>query len=132
MTLIEIIIVVALLGTLMTILITNITDKADSAKEDQSRIQLGNIAQSLQLYRVHNNQYPTTSQGLQALVSDPGNVKRWRGPYIEKGKLVDAWGFDIEYESDGRNYKLTSPGKDGQLGTNFDIFYPPESGDSEE
>ena len=55
----------------MTMLFSNLSDKADQAKVDQTRIQLGNIAQSLQLYRVHNNKYPTTSQGLNALLENP-------------------------------------------------------------
>ncbi|MBC61363.1 MAG: type II secretion system protein GspG [Zetaproteobacteria bacterium] len=124
MTLIEIIIVIAIIGSLMTILIRNVTDQADGAYEDQTRIQLGNISQALQLYKVHNGKYPTTQQGINSLVADPGGTKRWRGPYIEKSKLVDAWGNDVEYQSDGRNYQLTSPGKDGELGTDLDIFYP--------
>src|SRR3954464_7855940 len=83
MTLIEIIIVVALLATLMAILVTNITGRADQAREDQARIGMSFIAQNMQLYKVHNNKYPSTEQGLQALVKDPGDSKRWRGPYIE-------------------------------------------------
>ena len=124
MTLIEIIIVITILGSLMTMLFSNLSDKADQAKVDQTRIQLGNIAQSLQLYRVHNNKYPTTSQGLNALLENPGN-KRWRGPYIEASKLNDAWDAPIEYESDGRQFKMRSGGTKG-LGTDTEIVYPEE------
>ena len=125
MTLLEIIIVVALLGTLMTILVRNLTDTADQAKVDQARIAMGNIAQSLQLYRVHNNRYPTTSQGLEALVSNPGNSPRWRGPYIEKDKLNDPWLTPFGYNSDGRTYEIISAGPSGQMDTEDDIVYPP-------
>lgn len=124
MTLIEIIIVIALLGTLMTILVTNITSQQDAAKEDQARIAMGNISQALQLYRVHNNKYPTTAQGLDALVNNPGDSKRWRGPYIEKEKLVDPWQVPFDYNSDGRKYQIISGGSDGTLGTDKDIYYP--------
>lgn len=124
MTLLEIIIVVALLGTLMAILVRNLTDTADQAKIDQTKIAMGNIAQSLQLYRVHNNSYPTTSQGLDALVTNPGESPRWRGPYIEKDKLKDPWGNDFGYNSDGRKYEIISAGPDGQFETEDDIRYP--------
>lgn len=124
MTLIEIIIVIALLATLMAILVTNLTQQADSAREDQTRIQMGTIAQALQTYRIHNNRFPTTQQGLDALVSDPGNAKRWRGPYIEASKLNDPWDNPFEYESDGNKFQISSSGIDGQFGTADDIFYP--------
>ncbi len=124
MTLIEIIIVVALLGSLMTFLIRNITDQAESAKEDQTKIGMGTIAQALQMYRVHNNKYPTTDQGLQALLTDPGDAKRWRGPYTEANKLEDPWGVKIDYSSDGKTYQLISGGKNQQIGDADDIYYP--------
>lgn len=124
MTLIEILIVIALLGTLMAILVTNLSDTSERAKEDQARIAMGTIAQSLQLYRVHNNKYPTTAQGLDALVSNPGDSKRWRGPYIEKEKLNDPWGSPFDYTSDGRKYEIVSAGSDSTMGTEKDIYYP--------
>ena len=126
MTLIEIIIVITLIGGLFAILVTNVMDQADSAKEDQVGIQFGTITQSLQLYRLHNGKYPTTEQGMDALLEKPADAKRWRGPYIEKAKLQDPWGNPIEYESNGGSFKLTSPGKNGQLGDDDDIFYPEE------
>ena len=92
LTLIEIIIVVALLGTLMTYLVSNLVGVQDSAKEDQARLGMGVIAQSLQMYRVHNGSFPTTAQGLKALVENPGSSRRWRGPYIEEEKLMDPFG----------------------------------------
>jgi general secretion pathway protein G len=123
LTLIEIIIVVALIATLMGIIVRNVSTQADSAKEDQTRIQMGNVFNSMQMYRVHNNKYPTSEQGLSALVKDPGS-KRWRGPYIEASKLKDAWGNDFDYESDGHTFKITSGGKGGQVGDEDDIVYP--------
>ncbi len=127
MTLIEIIIVVALLATLMAILVTNITQKADQAREDQAKIGMASIGQALQLYKVHNNKYPSTEQGLGALTQDPGDTKRWRGPYIESEKLKDPWGNDYSYESDGNVFKITSAGSNGKA-----ISYPEEEKGSEE
>ena len=126
MTLIEIIIVVALLGTLMTYLVSNLVGVQDSAKEDQARLGMGVIAQSLQMYRVHNGSFPTTAQGLDALVTNPGSSRRWRGPYIESEKLMDPFGNDFGYEAEGRNYKIISGGADALVGSEDDIFYPEE------
>ena len=132
MTLIEIIIVIALLGTLMTILVTNLSDTSEKAKEDQARIAMGGIAKALQLYRVHNNKYPTTAQGLDALLNDPGESKRWRGPYIEKEKLKDPWVNAYDYTSDGRKYEIISAGADGNFGTEMDIHYPERETDEQQ
>jgi len=107
MTLIEIIIVVALLATLLAILVTNITSRAEGAKEDASRIAMSKVAQALTLYRVHNNKYPTTDQGLKALFQDPGGEsKRWHGPYAEASEIKDGWDNEMGYESDGNTYKI--------------------------
>lgn len=125
MTLIEIIIVIALLGTLMAILMTNLTKNADSAREDEARLGMGTIAQSLQMYRVHNNVYPSTAQGLNALITDPGNAAKWRGPYIDAEKLKDPWNNPYGYSSDGRKFEIVSGGIDGQMGSPDDIYYPP-------
>ena len=127
MTLLEIIIVVALLGTLGVYLITNLTQQADTAKIDQTKLAIGNIRQALQLYRVHLKKYPTTDAGLQVLLENPGD-KRWRGPYLDNAnKLLDPWDAEFEYESDGRNIKITSPGPDFEIGTDDDIIWPEPS-----
>lgn len=129
MSLIEIIIVIALIGIIMSIIITQLTTQQDEAMRDAAKLAMGKIQQSLQLYRVHNNRYPTTDQGLDALVRDPGNARKWRGPYIEEGKLQDPWGIKFEYESDGRNVKIVSAGPNGTVGDEDDIVYPEESRD---
>lgn len=125
MTLIEIIIVVALLGTLMAILVRNLTKSADEARIDQAKIGMQSLEQNLQMFRIHTNKYPTTAQGLDALVRDPGGNKKWRGPYTEENKLVDPWGTKFQYESDGsRSYRITSAGPDQTFGTADDISIP--------
>lgn len=124
MTLLEIIIVIALLGTLMTVLVTNLTSVQDGAMVDQAKLGMGTVANKLTLYRVQNSSYPTTDQGLEALVSNPGSSRRWRGPYIEKEKLNDPWGNPYSYEADGRVFKITSAGMDQIEGTEDDISYP--------
>jgi general secretion pathway protein G len=124
MSLIEIIIVVALMGTLMAYLVRNLIGQQEEAKKDQTKLGMGVLEQSLQLYRVHNSRYPTTEQGLDAMITAPADAKTWRGPYTESNKLNDPWGNKFQYESDGRNFKIISGGPDGTLGNADDIVYP--------
>ena len=125
MSLIEIILVISLMATLMGILISNLTDRQDEAMKDAAKLSMQQLSQKLQEYRIHNYRYPTTDQGLSALITNPGS-KRWRGPYTEKSKLVDPWDGEFGYESDGRNIKIISAGPDGQLGSEDDISFPEE------
>ncbi len=131
MSLIEIIIVIALMGTLMTIVISKLTGAQDEAMKDAAKLSMQQLDQTLQMYKVHNYKYPTTDEGLEALVTAPGSAKRWRGPYTEKKKLNDPWGEPFGYESDGQTYKITSAGSDKQLGTSDDISYPEAEGEGQ-
>ena len=79
-----------------------------------------------QMYKIDNYRYPTTEQGLSALVSKPSGARRWRGPYTEKNKLQDPWGNEFSYESDGKTFKIISPGIDGSVGNEDDVTYPRE------
>jgi general secretion pathway protein G len=128
MTIIEILIVIALMGTIMTLVVTQVLDVGEGAKVDASRIGMGRLESTLQMYKIHNYRYPTTEQGLEALVTKPSDAKRWRGPYTEKGKLDDPWGTPYTYESDGKNFKIISAGPDLEMGTSDDITYPDDGG----
>lgn len=124
MSLIEIIIVVALLGTLMTYLVSNLMNTSEQAKADQAKIAMGAITQSLQIYRTHTGRYPTTDQGLDSLLRNPGDSNKWRGPYIEENKLRDPWDLPFAYNSDGRDFQIISGGIDQSVGTADDVVYP--------
>ena len=128
MTLIEIIIVVAILASIMAVLVTNVTEQAEDANIDQARIQMSQLEQALQLYRVHNYKYP---ESIQDLIVKPAGAKRWRRPYVAKEKLNDVWGNPFEYESDGKSFKIISGGPGGVVGDDDDLFYPEDSGDEE-
>jgi len=123
--LIEIILVIALIGTLMTYLITKMTNLAETAREDQAGLAMKQLEQPLQIYKMHNSRYPTTDQGLDALVQDPGSAKNWRGPYLEnEAKLNDPWGNRLDYESNGYKFQMRSAGRKGVLGDGDDVLYP--------
>lgn len=128
MSLIEIIIVIALLGTLMTIIISNLTGRQEEAMKDAARLGMQQLSQTLEMYKIHNYKYPTSDQGLDALISAPsGGNGRWRGPYTEEKKLNDPWGQKYEYESDGRKFTIISGGPDQEVGNGDDVKYPDDS-----
>lgn len=125
MTIIEILIVIALIGTIMTIIMTNILSKSDEAKIDLTTIQEKRIGENLDIYKLHVGRYPKTEDGLKALLEAPSDAKSWRGPYTESDKLEDAWGKEFSYENLGSNhYRITSAGPDTDLGSADDISYP--------
>ena len=126
MSIIEILIVIALIGTVMAIMVTNLTGRQDEAMKQAAELSMGQLESSLQMYKIDNYRYPTTEQGLSALVSKPSGARRWRGPYTEKNKLQDPWGNEFSYESDGKTFKIISPGIDGTVGNEDDVTYPRE------
>lgn len=84
-----------------------------------TKSQLLNLKGALELYKLHNSMYPTTAQGLKALVKKttiPPIPSSWKGPYIEKVPK-DGWGNNFIYTSDGKHFRIISPGPDGKVGT---------------
>ncbi len=129
MSMIEIMIVVSLIAMLMAFLARNIMGNAERAKEDLARSGMSLLKTDLDRYKFENNKYPTTEQGLNALLTAPGgDAKNWRGPYTEENKVVDPWKNPYGYESDGRTFKITSSGIDQEMGTADDIVYPEPKG----
>ena len=122
-TLIEIMVVIVILGILMTYVSVKIIGRTDEARQTQARVQMESMESALKLYRLDNGSYPSTEQGLQALVEPPtvGKLPRkWRKDgYLEKGKVPkDPWGNDYIYLSPGihSDFDLISYGDDGEQG----------------
>ena len=122
-TLIELMVVIVILGILAGLIIPRIMGRPDEARQTKARIQIEGIETALKLYRLDNGFYPTTEQGLRALVEAPGIPpvpRNWReGGYLEKGKLIkDPWGNDFVYLCPGVHgeFDLMSYGADGQQG----------------
>jgi type II secretion system protein G len=84
MTLIEILVVLVLLSVIMTVVAGNYIGRGEKAKADAAKIDMGQISQTLDLYKLEIGRYPTTQEGLQALVSAPAGVANWDGPYWKK------------------------------------------------
>lgn len=122
-TLIEIMVVVVILGLLVAIVAPRLIGRAGEAKQTSARVQIEGIETALKLYKLDNGFYPSTEQGLQALVEAPsvGRLpKKWRqGGYLEKGKLPkDPWGNEYIYLSPGvhGDFDIISYGADGEPG----------------
>ena len=118
-TLIELMVVIIILGVLAGMIIPRVMGRPDEARQAKAKIQMESFDSALKLYKLDNGNYPTTEQGLKALVEAPtvGNLpKNWRqGGYLEKGKVPkDPWGNDFVYLSPGSHgdYDLTCLGKD--------------------
>ncbi|MDX1817941.1 type II secretion system major pseudopilin GspG [Marinobacter koreensis] len=120
-TLIEIMVVMVILGLLVAIVAPNIMGRSDEAKVTIAKTQLKNIQSALDLYRLDNSQYPSTQQGLEALVSKPSGSpepKNWNPEGYMKNVPEDPWGNEFQYVSPGTEgpYDLYSYGSDGQEG----------------
>jgi len=121
--LIELMVVIVILGLLAALVAPKFLKRGEEAKLTTTQVQMKSVEQALKLYKLHNNFYPTTEQGLKALVEKPETEpvpKNWKGPYLDKVPK-DAWGNDFIYVSDGKTFTLVSPGPDGEEGTEDDL-----------
>ena len=117
-TLIEVMIVVAILGVLATLVVVSIGGQQDTANINATKSNLQAVSQALDLYKLDNYRYPTTDQGLQALFERPDNARNWPdGGYLKK-MPKDAWEQEFVYMSPGTSgpYELFSLGADGAEG----------------
>lgn len=122
-TLIELMVVIVILGILAGLIIPRIMGRPDEARQAKARIMIEGIETALKLYRLDNGFYPSTEQGLKALV-EASTIqplpRNWReGGYLEKGKVPkDPWGNDFAYLCPGTygEFDLLSYGADGQPG----------------
>lgn len=119
-TLIELLVVLLILGLLATIVMPRLFGRAEEAKVTAAKVQIRVLEDALHQYEVDNGAYPTTEQGLDALVKAPSNATHWReGGYLEKAAVPkDPWGNAYVYLCPGTHgdYDLVSYGADGAPG----------------
>lgn len=122
-TLIELLVVLVIIGVLAGYIGPKIMGRPEEAKRTKAGLQIRAIETALKMYKLDNGSYPSTEQGLQALVEPPTTGKlpaKWRdGGYMDKGKMpLDPWGNDFVYLSPGLNwdFDLSSYGNDGEAG----------------
>ena len=118
-TLIELMVVLVIIGVLAALIVPNVLERTDDARMTAARTDITNIMQALKLYRLDNQRYPTSEQGLQALVAKPTSgpiPSNWK-PYLEK-LPNDPWGRPYQYLNPGIKgaVDVMSFGADGQSG----------------
>jgi general secretion pathway protein G len=120
-TLIELMVVIIIIGILATLLVPRIMERPEEARRIKAKMDIKTLEAALKLYKLDNGTYPTTEQGLEALIKKPEIEpvpKRWReGGYLEsKSVPLDPWGNQYVYISDGSEFEIISYGADGQPG----------------
>jgi len=118
-TLIEILVVIAIIALIVSLVGPRVLNYLAESKVKAARIQIQSFGSALDLFNLDTGRYPTTGEGLAALVQSPGTIPAWNGPYL-KGGLVpnDPWGKPYVYRSPGEHgaYDIMSYGSDGQEG----------------
>lgn len=119
--LIEIMVVITIIGILMAIVGVNVLGALESAKVDSTKTAMGNIKNALTMYKLDNGHYPTTTEGLQALISAPASAKKRGKKYLSSDTVPkDNWDNDFMYFSPGtrgnHEFEIISYGADGKEG----------------
>ena len=112
-TLIEIMVVVFILGLLVTMVAPRIIGRTDQARQTKAAADIHAIEEALNLFRLDNGFYPTTAEGLAALVSAPPRARRYNPDGYLSKVPSDPWGLEYAYFSDGRDVIVRSYGADG-------------------
>lgn len=126
-TLLELLVVLAILGLLAGLVGPRIMKLFAGAQSDTVGLQIKNLSTTLDAYRLDVGRYPSTSEGLQALIERPSNAARWNGPYLDKKAIPkDPWGNALQYRYPGEHgefdvYSLGADNTDGGEGENKDI-----------
>lgn len=126
-TLLELLVVLAVLGLIAAIVSPQVMTMLSGAKSNSAKLQVETIGTALNYYQLDVGAYPTTEQGLNALIDAPKDARNWRGPYIRKRQhLMDPWNRAFLYRSPGRKgpfdlYSLGADGKEGGSGDDADV-----------
>ena len=117
-TLLELLVVMAILGMLAALVGPQVLNQLGGAKSKSARIQIRDLEQALELYRLDVGRYPSSEDGLSALVARPEDIRGWNGSYLKKSEVpADPWGNEYAYRLlDTGLYELVSYGSDGVPG----------------
>jgi general secretion pathway protein G len=117
-TLLELLVVMVIIGLLAGYVGPRLFGQIGKSEVKATKAQIDALQKSLDQYRIDAGRYPTTEQGLAALVQRPADEARWAGPYLSKAVPLDPWGRDYQYRAPGRHgeYDLYSFGRDGRDG----------------
>jgi len=117
-TLLELLVVMLIIGLLAGYVAPRYFAQIGKSEVKATKAQIDALEKALDQYRLDVGHYPTTEQGLEALMTRPAEETRWQGPYLKKAVPLDPWGHPYQYKSPGEHgeFDLLSFGKDGQPG----------------
>jgi general secretion pathway protein G len=118
-TLVEILVVITIIGLIMSLVGPRVLNYLSESKVKAARIQIQSFSSALELFYLDAGRYPTTSEGLTALVKSTGGLSAWNGPYLKGGSVPnDPWGKAYAYRSPGERapFEIVSYGADGVEG----------------
>lgn len=121
-TLVELLFVVVILGLLASLALPNLFRQGAKARMGIAKSQIATLGTALDAYALDTGRYPSTEDGLDALMSAPAGEGMWDGPYLKKGVPKDPWGNDYVYSAGGESgtYEILSYGADGRQGGEAD------------
>jgi len=124
-TLIELLLVLVILSVLAAVVVPKFTKRSEQARITAARTDIANLEVALDAFEIDTGRFPTSQNGLKALVEEPNDVQDWHGAYIKRGVPKDPWGNPYVYKYPGDHnkdgYDLHSFGPDGQSGGGDDI-----------
>ncbi len=126
-TLLELLVVLGIIAMLAGLVGPKVMERFEQAKVKGAKVQIEELSQTLDTYKLDVGSYPTTDQGLEALLEAPEGVNRWSGPYLSKAKVpLDPWNQEYKYASPGEHgkfdiFSLGADGKEGGEGSDRDI-----------
>jgi len=118
-TLLELLVVLGIIAMLAGLVGPQVMKHMGESKVKAAKVQLEDLAQTLDMYKLDVGSYPTSEQGLNALIESPDGAQRWNGPYLRKSKVpLDPWNQEYKYTSPGEHGKfdIVSLGADGKEG----------------
>ena len=124
-TLVELLLVMVILAVLAVIIVPKFTGRSQQAKIAAAKTDISNLGMMIDAFEIDCSRYPTTEEGIQALLQQPANLTGWKGPYLKRGMPKDPWSNAYVYRFPGQHnadgYDLSSFGPDGQEGGDDDI-----------
>lgn len=118
-TLLELLVVILIIGLLTGIVAPRFLNQIERSEATTAKAQIDAFEKALQSFRIDVGRYPTTGEGLQALVSQSANAPRWRGPYLKDAIPLDPWGTPYQYNwpsTRGKDFDLSTYGRDRAMG----------------